>query len=96
MDALADRGRGLRRAAKTFHPQRPGVRFGTVGFAGGFLGFRASVPRVDFGAHDLAASDDLARLGAHGLALHRRLRAGATPLGLGAGNAPATPELCDV
>jgi hypothetical protein len=51
---------------------------------------------VDFGAHDLAAPDDLARLGAHGLALQRPLRAGATPLGLGAGNAPVTPELCDV
>src|ERR1700687_1289316 len=93
IEALPDRRRRLRRAAVALHADRPRFGLGAVGLANGLFGGFLGALGADFRAPDPAAPDDLSRFGAHGGALQRSLRARAMPLGLEAGNVPATPRL---
>jgi hypothetical protein len=55
---------------------------GAIRLTGGLRGRLSGALGADLGAHDLAASDDLSRFGAHGEALQRPSRSEAMPLGL--------------
>jgi hypothetical protein len=77
-DALLDR-------QHAFHPQRPCFGLGAVGVSDRPLGGFTGALRAYLGAHDPAAPNDLALLGAHGQRLQRGLRAIAMPLPLALG-----------
>jgi len=63
--ALANGGRGLGRTSISFHSNRPRFRLGSICFTGSFFRFLARASGADFGAHDLAAPDNLSRFGPH-------------------------------
>jgi hypothetical protein len=92
IQALPYRWRRLRRPTVALHADRPCFSLGTIGLADGLRSAFTGLLGPNLGAGDPAAEDNLAGLGAHGRALQRALRAGATPLGLGARNALGTPR----
>jgi hypothetical protein len=86
---LRGRWRRLSRPTVALHADRHAFGLGPIGLTKGLR----SCFCANLGASDPAAEDNLAGLGAHGRASERALQAGASPLGLGARDASATPRV---